>query len=143
MQIVLGWLMVVFGGGLYLAQLVSSINFSFAQRIGIQEKADTADNLLQRSERYTAYWDLITLAWFPAGGVLMILDHHWWPVISLAGSVVYFDAAGREFAKNLSFRHEGIKTGTDNEKRLFFTSYIVMMLMAVVVMAYSISSLCI
>ncbi len=107
MQITLGWVMIIFGGGLYLAQLISSINFSFAQCIGIQEKAETSDPLLQRAERYTAYWDLFSLVWFPVAGILMVVNHQLWPLASLVGGVIYLDTAGREAVKTLSFRHQG------------------------------------
>ena len=141
MQIALGWVMIVFGGTLYLAQLISSVNFSFAQRLGIQEKAEASDPLLQRSEQYTAYWDLISLVWLPAAGVLMVMNHHLWPIISLVGGVIYLDTAGREAVKNLSFRHEGLKMGSVSQQRVFLASYIVMAVIAVVVIVYSISGL--
>ena len=141
MQIITGWILVISGFGLYLAQIISSINFSLAQRLGIQEKAETADPLLQRSERYTAYWDLVVLLWLPLAGVLMIIDHQTWPLMGLFGSAIYLDTAGREAMKNLSFRHEGLKTGTDMEQRLFFASYIVMGLMALMVIGLSVVEL--
>ena len=43
--------------------------------------------------------------------------------------------------KNLSFRHEGLKTGTEMEQRVFFASYIVMGLIALTVIGLSISEL--
>ena len=141
MQVVMGWILVIFGGALYLAQAISSLNFPLAQRLGIQEKAETSDALLQRSERYTAYWDLLMLLWLPLAGVLMIIDHDWWPIMSLIGGAIYLDTSGREAAKNLCFRHEGIKAGTDKEQRVFFASYIVMAVIAIIVIAYSIFSL--
>jgi len=109
MQVTLGWILIIFSGIMFLIQLISSINFSLAQKLGLQEKSETADLLLIRSERYTAYWDLMTLIWLPIGGILMVINHPWWPLISLIGSSIYFDTAGREAAKNLSFRHEGIR----------------------------------
>lgn len=141
MQIALGWVMILFGGALYLAQLVSSVNFSFAQRLGIQERAEASDPLLQRSEKYTAYWDLISLIWLPAAGILMVMSHHMWPIVSLVGGAIYLDTAGREAVKNLSFRHEGLNMGTVSQQRVFLASYIVMAAIAVVVIVYSIFEL--
>lgn len=140
MQVILGWILIVFPGLLFLAQLISSVNFELAQRLGIQEKSGTADKLLLRAERYVAYWDLVTLVWMPVAGVLMVVDHLLWPFAALIGSAMYFDAAGREAAKNLSFRHEGIKMGTEREQR-FFYSYYVMAILALVVAVYSLSHL--
>ncbi len=141
MQIILGWILIGFGGLLYLVQIISSLNFSLAQRLGLQEKPETSDRLLQRSERYTAYWDLLTLVWLPFAGVLMVMDHRWWPVVSLIGGAVYFDTAGREAVKNLSFQHEGLRVGSDKERRLFFASYLVMAVIAAVVIVFALSTL--
>ena len=141
MQITLGWILIIFPGLMFLIQLISSINFSLAQKLGLQEKSDTADPLLIRAERYTAYWDLVTLIWLPAGGILMVLNHPWWPVVSLIGASIYVDTAGREAAKNLSFRHEGIKTGTPQEQRIYFGAYIVMAILGMFIIIYSLRSL--
>jgi len=137
----IGWILLIIGSALYIAQIISSINFELAQRLGIQENAEHTDLLLQRAERYTAYWDLITLIWLPLAGVLMIINHQWWPIISLLGGAIYLDTSGREAAKNISFRHEGIKTGTFKQQKIFFASYIMMLLIAIVVIIYSISAL--
>jgi len=109
--------------------------------MGIQEKPEETDALLQRSERYTAYWDLVSLGWLPLAGVLMIANHGWWPIISLIGGAIYLDTAGREAMKNLSFRHEGIRVGTEKQQKTFFASYLVMAVMGIVLMVFSISSL--
>ena len=133
--------MLILGGALYLAQIISSVNFELAQRMGIQEKPEETDALLQRSERYTAYWDLVTLGWLPLAGALMITNHEWWPIISLIGAAIYLDTAGREAMKHLSFRHEGIRVGTEKQQKTFFASYLVMAVIAIVLMVFSISSL--
>ena len=141
MQSFAGWILLILGGALYLAQLISSVNFPLAQRLGIQEKSGFADALLQRSERYTAYWDLITLGWLPLAGILMIANHGWWPVFALIGGAIYLDTAGREAAKILSFRHEGIKLGTPTQQKIFFASYVAMAVIAVALIGYSLSAL--
>lgn len=141
LQFVIGWSLLFIGGALYLAQIISSVDFKLAQKLGIQENPKETDPILQRSERYTAYWDLVTLGWLPLAGILMITDHGWWPVVSLIGGSIYLDAAGREAAKNVCFRHEGMKTGTNQQQRIFFASYIVMALIAAITISYSIDVL--
>ena len=141
MQELTGWILLIIGSVLYIVQIISSTNFELAQQLGIQESAEHTDPLLQRSERYTAYWDLITLLWLPLAGVLMIINHQWWPIVSLIGGAIYLDASGREAAKNISFRHEGIKTGTNKQQKTFFASYILMLVIAIAVITYSISIL--
>lgn len=140
MQLLLGWIALLLGGLLFVAQLVSSLNFELAQRLGFQENPEFADPLLQRSEQYTAYWDLVTLGWFPLAGILMIANHDWWQIISLIGASIYFDTSGREAVKILSFRHEGIRIGATNQQRLFFATYFIMAGLAAVVITYSLYS---
>jgi len=140
-QVAIGWVLLILGGALYLAQIISSVNFKLAQRLGIQENPKDTDPILQRSEQYTAYWDLLALGWLPLAGILMIIDHKSWPIVSLIGGAIYLDTSGREAAKNLSFRHEGVKIGTDKQQKIFFSSYIVMAVMAILIIAYSLGEL--
>ena len=141
MQTAIGWILLGLGGFLYFAQVLSSVSFKLAQRLGIQEKPEDTDSLLQTAERYTAYWDLVTLGWLPLAGLLMIIDHDWWPVIALIGGAIYLDTSGREAAKNFGFRHEGIRVGTEKQKKVFLGSYILMAVIGVVVIMYSVNEL--
>jgi len=133
--------MIVFGSALYLAQVISSINFPLAQRLGLQENPAKTDTLLIRSERYVAYWDLVVLIWFPISGFLMSIDHRWWPLFSLFSGAIYLDTAGREACKNLSFKYHGLKVGSPNQWQLFFATYIFMAVLALFVVFYAIKEL--
>ena len=143
MQQLLGWILIIFPGILFFGQLISSVNFSLAQKLGLQEDPEQSDRLLQRAERYTAYWDLITLVWLPVSGVLMVLNNSAWPVLSFFGGAIYLDAAGREAAKTLSFKHEGIRLGSPMQQNIFFATYIIMAVIGIVVVTYSIGALCV
>jgi hypothetical protein len=140
-QITIGWVILVLGGLLYLAQVISSVNFEFAQRLGIQENPRETDSILQTYERFTAYWDLVTLGWLPLSGLLMIIDNTWWPIAALVGGAIYLDTSGREAVKILSLRKEDFKLGTKGQQRIFFGSYIVMAIIGIVVIGYSIKKL--
>lgn len=141
MQVAIGWTLLLTGGFLYVAQLVSSVNFGLAQRLGIQESPDETDSVLQTAERLAAYWDLVTLGWVPIAGLLMILDHGWWPVVALLAGAIYLDASGREAAKIISLRKEGFRLGTVNQQRIFFGSYIVMAVIGLTLIVYSLGNL--
>ncbi len=141
MQSTLGWIIFIFPGLLLLGQVVSSINFQLAQRLGLQENPDQTDPLLQRAERYTAYWDLLSLVWMPLAGILMIINQPLWPIMALIGGAIYIDAAGREAAKNLSFKHAGIKVGPPKQHRIFLASYVVMAILGIIVVIYSFGKL--
>jgi cytochrome b561 len=137
MQFILGWLLIIFPGILYVGQFISSVNFPLAQQLGLQENPKETDQLLQRAEKYTAYWDLLTLIWMPLSGVLMVINSSAWPLFALIGGAIYLDAAGREAVKILSFKHEGVRIGAPNQHRLFFATYFIMAIIGVVVVTYS------
>ena len=137
MQLLLGWLLIIFPGILYVGQLISSVNFPLAQRLGLQENPKETDLLLQRAEKYTAYWDLVTLIWMPLAGVLMVMNSSSWPLFALLGGGIYLDTAGREAVKILSFKHEGIRIGAPKQHRLFFATYFIMAAIGIIVVAYS------
>lgn len=141
MQLVLGWLLIVFPGILYAGQLISSVSFPLAQRLGLQEDPVATDAVLQRAERYAAYWDLLTLGWLPLAGVLMVINHAAWPLCGLIGGAIYLDAAGREAAKILSFKHEGIRMGSPRQHRFFLSTYVIMAALAIVAVSYSIAEI--
>ena len=141
MQTAIGWTALFLGGFLYLAQVISSVSFELAQRLGIQEDPREADSLLQTAERNVAYWDLVTLGWLPLVGLLMIVDHAWWPILGLVGGAMYLDTSGREAAKILAFRKEGVRTGNKKQQRLFFATYIVMAVIGLIFIGYSAGAL--
>ncbi|RDH85808.1 MAG: hypothetical protein DIZ78_10160 [endosymbiont of Escarpia spicata] len=137
MQIAIGWALLILGGLLYTAQIISSIDFKLGQRLGIQEDPKETDSVVQTLERYIAFWDLLTLGWMPLAGFLMIVDHEWWPIISLLAGAIYFDTSGREAVKNISLRQEGFRVGSKKQKKLFFFTYIFMAIIGMTLIVYS------
>ncbi len=82
----------------YIGQLILTVNFPLAQRLGLQEKPENTDPLSNRLELMTARWDLAVLWIPPLAGLLILLDHAWWPAACLIAGGVHFDAGGREWA---------------------------------------------
>jgi hypothetical protein len=106
-QITIGWTCLILGALLYIAQLISSIDFKLAQQLGIQENPEETNSILQTAERYTAWWDLVTLGWLPLAGLLMILESPCWPVVGLVGGAIYFDTSGGKRQKSSVFERRG------------------------------------
>lgn len=117
MQTALGIVAVVLGAIGLIGQLVSVVNFKLAQQWGLQEKEHSTDPLYWRLERNTALWDLFVIWTLPVAGVLMLLDHSWWPFVALVAGGVYADLGGREVAKVLGLRSEGVRIGRQGEVR--------------------------
>ena len=117
---VTGIVCVLFGLVCFVGQLISVINFDLAQKLGLQEKNDATEPIYRQLELNTAKWDLVVLWTLPAAGVLMLVDHTWWPYLALVAGGVCVDTGGRETVKVLGLGKHGVKTGSDNETRLFF-----------------------
>ncbi len=114
-----GIVCVVFGLIVLIGQSISAINFNLAQKLGFQEKDDETDPLYRLLELNTARWDLWVFWTLPAAGILMLIDHAWWPCLALVAGGVCVDAAGREGAKTLGLRRHGVRTGSEKETRVF------------------------
>ena len=113
-------------GILYAGQLVSVANLGLAQRLGLQEKPESADPLFTRLEVWTARWDLVVLWTLPVAGILILIDHSWWPFMAMIGGGVFVDTGGREWAKYLGLRQEGVRTGSPSEQRTLVIVFAVM-----------------
>lgn len=137
----LGWTIILLPGILYVAQVISAIDFSFAQKIGVQEDPEKTDQLLQRAERYVAYWDLFTLVWMPVAGFLIVLQSELAPLAGLIGGAIYLDAAGREAAKMLALKDEKVRIGGETQQKMFFASYILMGLLGLATIVYSVMAI--
>lgn len=114
---------------LYAGQVISVVDFSLAQRLGLQEKSDEVDPLFSSLELWTARWDLWSLWVLPVAGILMLVDHEWWPYVAMVGGGAYIDCGGREGAKVLGLRRQGVRTGSARELRVLISAY--MFLLAV------------
>jgi hypothetical protein len=128
-------------GLLALGQLISVVDFELAQQLGLQEKADETDPLFRRLELNTAWWDQVVLWLLPLAGVLMLMDHSWWPYVALVAGGVYVDAAGREAAKWLGLGSEGIRTGAEKAVRVAMGAFSVMFVTGLWVIVYAVSVL--
>ncbi len=122
-QIIIGVAWATGGALLYAGQLISIVNFPLAQRLGLQEKPENADPLASRLELMTARWDLAVLWIPPIAGVLMLMDHAWWPPVCLIAGGAYLDAGGREWAKILGLRAHGVPIGSARERAAIYAAY--------------------
>ena len=137
MRIVLGIICVLFGGLGWVGQAISAINFPLAQRLGLQEKSEGIDSVYQQAELNAARWDSLVLWTLIAAGILMLINHYWWPYLSLIAGGIYLDGGGREAAKYLSLRKSGVRVGSSKELKMAATLFILMMVVALWVIIYA------
>jgi hypothetical protein len=119
MLIATGIIALVLGLTGFIGQAISSVNFPLAQRLGLQEKDDETEPLFRRLELNTAQWDLFVLWTLPLAGILMLVDHAWWPYVALIAGGVSVDTAGREAAKWRGLRAGGIRIGGEKDAKVF------------------------
>jgi hypothetical protein len=138
---VTGIVCVLFGLVCFVGQLISVVNFSLAQKLGLQEKNDSTEPLYRQLELNTARWDLVVLWTLPAAGTLMLVEHSWWPYLALVAGGICVDTAGRETAKVLGLGKHGVKTGSQKETRLFFAFLGAMLLIGIWSIAYGLATM--
>ena len=136
MQTALGIIGVVVGVAGLVGQAFSALSPKLAPQQLAQNELSGPDRLYRRLERNSALWDLFVIWTLPVAGVLMLLDHSWWPFVALVAGGACAASGGREFAKMLSFRNEGVRIGGEGEIRLAFTFLGLWGIVAVIVGAY-------
>ncbi len=122
-QYIIGIAWITIGTLLYLGQCISTVNFPLAQRLGLQERPETADPLSSRLELMTARWDTVLLWIPPVAGLLLLLDHAWWPSFYLIAGAVYLDTGGREWTKNQGLVVQKVPVGSAKEILLMKVTY--------------------
>lgn len=128
MRIALGILSVLFGSVIWFGQIISSINYEFATKVGLQEPMSETDPLFQRAELNTARWDCVAMWTILAAGILMLFNNSWWPYLALIAGGVYIDTGGREIAKVASLKAEGVRAGSAKDSILRWIVFSLMIL---------------
>jgi hypothetical protein len=139
--VVTGVICVLFGLIGFVGQLISSVDFRLAQKLGLQETDAQTDPLHRHLELNAARWDLAVLWVLPLAGCLMLLGHAWWPFVALVAGGISVDTTGRECVKILGLREHGVKTGSKKETRLYFGFMALKLLIGVWCIAYSLATI--
>lgn len=137
MRVALGMVCILYGGLGWVGQLISGINYPMAQRLGLQESNEGTDPLFRCDAVNTARWDALVLWSLAAAGVLMLMNHPWWPILSLVAGAIYLDGAGRESVKYMSLHKSGVRIGTAKQVKIAKGFLASMFLVGLVVLAYA------
>ena len=81
---------------------------------GLQDIGDPSD-LTHRLDLWTARFDVLWLWTLPTAGVLMLINHSWWPCAAMIGGAAYIDGLGRYMFTVLGLREQGVWTGSPRE----------------------------
>ena len=141
MSVVIGLVVCLVVTLLYIGQLISTVNFALAQRLGLQEKATRADPLFSRLEANAARWDLLSLWPVPLFGLLILFDHPWWPYLGLIAGGLLVDTGGREAAKFLGLQAQGVRVGAAGERRLSLAVYAILVAAGLILIGVGLAEL--
>lgn len=110
--------LIVFGLLAWGGQTISWFAPRTAERLSLVEREDTVEPVYWADIRGEALWDLLTLWTLVAAGVLLLLDHRWWPYFGLLGGAVYLYFAGRGILSRLEMQRRGFRIGDPGTVRL-------------------------
>ena len=91
--------------------------------------------------RGEAIWDTLTLWTLPAAGVLLLLNHYWWPYFGLIGGGMYVYFAGRGIFVRLTMQRRGIRIGKPETLKVVYTFLFIWGLIALISIFIAIAEL--
>lgn len=118
MVIACGIVCLLFGLLGTVGQLISTVNFPLAQRLGLQEADEHTDALYRHAEHNTARWDIVVNWTLPLAGALMVFGHAWAPYVALVAGGIHLDTGGREIVKVWALRAHSVSIGTHKESKM-------------------------
>lgn len=83
-----------------------------AARLGLTESSDSVDRGFYADGRGEAFSDMFTLWTMVAAGVLLVMDHAWWPYFGLIGGGMFVYFGGRGIASRRMIQQAGLSVGT-------------------------------
>jgi hypothetical protein len=93
-------------------QTISWVAPDTAARLGLTESEDSVDRTFFADGRGEAFWDTFTLWTMLAAGVLLVMDHSWWPYFGLMGGGMFVYFGGRGIASRRLIQQAGLSVGT-------------------------------
>jgi hypothetical protein len=112
-----------------------------AIRFGLVENPSEVEPTFQIDARGEALWDLLTLWTMVVAGVLLVIDHDWWPYFGLVGGSAYVYFAGRGIMVRLLLRSHGVQIGTRNNVNSALTALAVWGLTAAITIVVAVNTL--
>lgn len=112
MEIIWGGLLTLLCFIAWAGQLIFAISPEFAARLGLGESEGDVDAVFYIDVRGEAIWDSMIIWILPFSGILLMLQHPYWPYFALVGGGSYLYFAGRNLTTRLIMQRRGIRIGT-------------------------------
>jgi len=112
-------IIILLGALAWVGQLFSALVPLTAARLGLIESEEMVDPAFYADARGEAIWDSFVLWGLPLAGVLLLLEHPWWPHLGLAGGAIYLYFAGRGVISRMMLRRREIRIGLPSTALVF------------------------
>lgn len=137
MSVVWGVVVVALSTVCWGGQIVASLAPDSAQRLGLVEHETDVDPVFWADGRGEALWDAMTLWTMVVAGVLLVMDHSWWPHFGLLAGGMYIYFAGRGLLTRLTMQRRGLRIGSTSS---LTTAYIALSVWGVMGMITAIAA---
>ncbi len=139
---VTGIIVIIVGLLVYIGQGLSFFAPELATRIGLNDPQEEMDQTLYVIETRANGLTDILLTWiFPLSGLLMILDHHYWPYFALVGSGIYLYFALLTIFCRVFLKKLGKKVGSPSSEKTAYIFSVVWILSSITMITLGIQEL--
>ncbi|HBA85672.1 MAG TPA: hypothetical protein DCZ95_16445 [Verrucomicrobia bacterium] len=122
-------------------QVVNALFPKRAERWGLSEPQAEVDPVFYTDSRGEAFWDVLSIWPLPVAGVLLLLDHPWWPYFGLVGGGIFIYFSGRGTVVRLVLRRHGIRIGHPKRLAAYYIILFVWALLGAVTIAMAVRTL--
>ena len=132
MEIAWGVVLILLGGIAWLGQLICVFSPALGIKWGLMEAPADTERALFIEGRGEAIWDSLMIWTLPLCGVLLILEHPYWPYIALIGGGGYLYFSGRVITTRIVLQRNNVSIGTANSIKLAYVFCVLWALAALI-----------
>lgn len=121
MEIVWGVVLILLGGVAWFGQLICALSPRLGIKWGLTEAAADTERVLFIEGRGEAIWDALIIWTLPLCGVLLMIEHPFWPYAGLIGGGSYLYFSGCVIATRIILQKNKVSIGSKNSIKLAYT----------------------
>ena len=142
MNTVIGIVVIVVGLICWIGQTLALLAPHIAVKLGLCEPEEEMDHTLYTIETKAHGLTDLLLTWtLPVAGLLIILDHSFWPILALIGGGIYLYFPGIISFHRVFLKKHGIKMGSPSAIKATYVFSIIWVLSALTMIILAIKQL--
>ena len=139
---VIGIIVIIVGLLVYIGQSLSFFTPTLATKIGLNDPEEDMDQTFYVIETRANGLSDILLTWiFPLSGLLLILDHPYWPFFALVGSGIYLYFALLTIFSRVFLKKLGKKVGSPSSEKAAYIFSVIWILSSITMITLAIQKL--